>query len=201
MIAWLKANPEDIARLMQRADRHLAGTQGFGLDRHALDRSSHDWRTMDVIVRDLLRVALWLKSYPRLLHAKVFLREDQFERTVTDFPDTSKVSAIGTNLVWVQHDLHGLLWQLLVNASGEHGECLRALHRRAVKTPLVAPEERWQLAGEIKRETPAQRALLEALAGPWMGRDKRRGVPYVWSVSHLVDGRGRTSPRSSLAAI
>lgn len=34
-----------------------------------------------------------------------------------------------------------------------------------------------------------------------MGRDRRRGVPYVWSVSHLADGRGQTSPRSFLAAI
>ncbi len=34
-----------------------------------------------------------------------------------------------------------------------------------------------------------------------MGRDKRRGVPYTWSVSHLSDGRGQTSPRSFLAAI
>lgn len=39
------------------------------------------------------------------------------------------------------------------------------------------------------------------LAGPWMGRDKRRGVPYSWSVGHLADGRGQTSPRSFLAAI
>jgi hypothetical protein len=34
-----------------------------------------------------------------------------------------------------------------------------------------------------------------------MGKDRRRGVPYVWSVSHLADGRGQTSPRSFLAAI
>ena len=34
-----------------------------------------------------------------------------------------------------------------------------------------------------------------------MGRDKRRGVPYSWSVGHLADGRGQTSPRSFLAAI
>lgn len=34
-----------------------------------------------------------------------------------------------------------------------------------------------------------------------MGRDKRRGVPNTWAVGHLADGRGRTSPRSFLAAI
>jgi hypothetical protein len=34
-----------------------------------------------------------------------------------------------------------------------------------------------------------------------MGRDRRRGVPYTWSIGHLADGRGQTSPRSFLAAI
>lgn len=53
----------------------------------------------------------------------------------------------------------------------------------------------------VRREGPKQRALFDALAGPWMGKDRRRGVPYIWSVSHLSDGRGRTSPRSFLAAI
>ena len=34
-----------------------------------------------------------------------------------------------------------------------------------------------------------------------MGSGPKRGVPYVWSVSHLAYGHGRTSPRSFLAAI
>ncbi|MDZ4350410.1 MAG: hypothetical protein U1A22_12845 [Xanthomonadaceae bacterium] len=34
-----------------------------------------------------------------------------------------------------------------------------------------------------------------------MGRDRRRGIPHTWVVGHLADGRGRTSPRSILAAI
>jgi hypothetical protein len=59
----------------------------------------------------------------------------------------------------------------------------------------------WQIADDVKRDSATQRGLFEALAGSWMGRDRRRGVPYVWSVSHLADGRGQTSPRSFLAAI
>jgi hypothetical protein len=53
----------------------------------------------------------------------------------------------------------------------------------------------------MKRETEAQRKAFERLAGPWMGRDRRRCVPYTWSVGHLADGRGQTSPRSFLAAL
>jgi hypothetical protein len=166
----------------------------------ALDRLSQDWQVMDTIVRDLLRVVLWLKSYPRV-SAKVFLREDQAERTVTDFPDASKLLATQAELAWAPHDLHSLLWQTLLNGSGDHGEKLRGVYQQTTKIPAKETEGRWLLAESCKKDSPLQRALFEALAGPWMGRDKRRGVPYVWAVSHLADGKGRTSPRSFLAAI
>ena len=141
-----------------------------------------------------------MKSYPSI-HAKVFLREDQFVRTVTDFPDASKLLATKSEITWQPHDLHGLLWQLLCNATGEHGVVLRYTYERIVGRGPVRRENSWTLSEEAKHDGPRQRALFEALAGPWMGRDRRRGVPYVWSVSHLADGKGQTSPRSFLAAI
>jgi hypothetical protein len=90
---------------------------------------------------------------------------------------------------------------MLCNAPGVHGESLRAIYSHAIGTAPREDDGVWQLADEAKRESAKQRALFAALAGPWMGTDRRRGVPYVWSVSHLADGRGRTSPRSFLAAI
>lgn len=200
-VAWVKANPEILARLIQGASQRLAGDRRTGLIVFdALDRLSQDWQTMDQIVRDLLRAALWLKSYPRL-SAKVFLREDQFERTVTDFPDASKLLATQADLTWLPHDLHGLLWQYLLNGPDEHGQRLREIYREITKSEAAEFDGRWLLSDAVKRETPTQRGLFEALAGPWMGRDKRRGIPYVWAVGHLADGKGRTSPRSFLAAI
>lgn len=200
-VAWVRNNPEQVARVLEQASQRFVDAGRHGLIVFdALDRSSDDWRVMDEIVRDLLRTALWLKSLPKL-SAKVFLRGDQFDRTVTDFPDASKLLATRVELTWEQHDLHGLLWQMLINGPGEHGECLRAVYTEVVTNPPLEVDGHWRLANDVKRETPTQRALFEALAGPWMGRDRRRGVPYVWSVSHLADGRGRTSPRSFLAAI
>ncbi|MBE7373006.1 hypothetical protein [Pseudomonas lopnurensis] len=200
-VAWVKANPESLARLLQRANEHFRQRQRFGLIVFdALDRTSRDWGRMDDIVRDLLRVVLWLKSYPNL-HAKVFLREDQSDRTVTDFTDASKLLATKAELTWAPHDLHGLLWQMLCNAPSLNGELLRRIYAGIVGSPPPQRGDIWQLSEEIKRESAKQRALFEALAGAWMGRDRRRGVPYVWSVSHLADGRRRTSPRSFLAAI
>lgn len=200
-VAWVKDNPELVARLAQQADQMLQSKERFGMIVFdALDRSSDDWTDMDNIVRDLLRVALWLKSFPRL-HAKVFLREDLADRTITNFPDASKLRATKAVLTWELNDLHGLLWKKLCNAQGAHGETLRAVYRRVRGSEPQEQDGIFYIGGEVKRDSAAQRALFEALAGQWMGNGPKRGVPYVWSVSHLADGHGRTSPRSFLAAI
>ncbi|MDM7457163.1 MAG: hypothetical protein P3W97_007925 [Tepidimonas sp.] len=188
-VAWLKNRPEESARLMQQP-RTWRGLILFD----SLDRTSNDWKRMDDIVRGLLRALLWLKSYPGL-HGKIFLREDQAERTVFNFPDASKLLATKADLNWARHDLHGLLWQRLINACGDHGSLMRKI------CPAEQGEGAWLVADEMKRETETQRKAFERLAGPWMGRDPRRGIPYTWSVGHLADGRGQTSPRSFLAAI
>lgn len=198
---WVKANPEPSARLLQKANSVFQSNGEKGLILFdALDRSSNDWQIMDEIVRDLLKVVLWLKSYP-MVHSKVFLRDDQFSRTVSDFPDASKLLATKAELTWQPHDLHGLLWQLLCNAHDEHGKTLRDIYEKTIGKPPVQRKDAWLLTEEARREGLNQRALFEALAGQWMGKDRRRGVPYIWSVSHLADGKGRTSPRSFLAAI
>jgi len=200
-VAWVRSNPEPLVKCIQKANVKLQENGKKGLVVFdALDRSSNDWRTMDAIVRDLLRVVLWLKSYPAI-HSKVFLREDQYVRTVTDFPDASKLLATKSDLTWQPHDLHGLLWQLLCNAPRSHGEVLRNIYGKIVGHNPERLENYWSLTEDAKFDGPKQRALFSALAGPWMGRDRRRGVPYVWSVSHLADGRRQTSPRSFLAAI
>lgn len=188
-VKWLKSEPEAAAKVMQTT-RNWRGLILFD----ALDRTSSDWQQMDDIVRGLLRSILWLKSFPNL-SGKVFLREDQAERTVFNFPDASKLTATKAELTWARHDLHGLLWQRLINAPNVHGERMRKLCQSAQHGEV------WELSQEMKLETEAQKNAFEKLAGPWMGRDKRRGVPYSWSVGHLADGRGQTSPRSFLAAI
>lgn len=200
-IHWVKSNPENLARTIQNTNNALSKKGQHALILFdALDRTSSDWGVMDRIVRDLLKIVLWLKSYPRL-HAKVFLREDQSDRTITDFPDASKLMATKAELTWAPHDLHGLLWQTLCNCPDRDGAHLRDLYTSVIGAPPRSENQLWLVADEVKRESIKQRELFIALAGPWMGKDRRRGVPYIWSVSHLADGRGRTSPRSFLAAI
>ncbi|WP_038924408.1 hypothetical protein [Dickeya dadantii] len=200
-VSWVQQHPEEIAATLSQSNQALENNGRYALILFdALDRLSTDWPVMDKIVRGLLRVVLWLKPYSRLT-AKVFLREDQLERTVTDFPDASKLLATKAELSWARHDLHGLLWQYLINGEKSHGEVLRECYTKTLSTELDDSDNRFVPHDVVKRDTASQRGLFEALAGPWMGKDRRRGVPYVWAVSHLADGKGRTSPRSFLAAI
>ncbi len=200
-VEWVIHNPEGLARLCEQVDAALGREGAYGLIVFdALDRSSTDWRTMDSIIRDLLRMILFLKRFPRL-HGKVFLREDQFTgRRITDFPDASKLLATRVDLNWGANDLHGLLWQYLCNADHAGSE-LRRFFEDAAQHNLVHTSDIWTIPEVAKRDETIQRRLFSGLAGDWMGNDRRRGVPYVWSVSHLADGRGLTSPRSFLAAI
>ncbi|MDA8229737.1 MAG: hypothetical protein M0006_00185 [Magnetospirillum sp.] len=200
----IKDDPEQFGRLLERANNELGSRNEYGLIVFdALDRlGGDDWHRMDRIVRDLLRVVLSLKPFQRL-HGKVFLREDQFAgRQVMDFTDASKLLATKVELTWGALDLHGLLWQYLCNAPEAHGETLRQLYNSTISDPpLRTIDGVWTLEEYVKRHEGVHRWLFAALAGKQMGRDHRRGVPYTWSVGHLADGRGHTSPRSFLAAI
>nr|VFJ76233.1 MAG: hypothetical protein BECKFW1821C_GA0114237_11016 [Candidatus Kentron sp. FW] len=200
---WIMNRPEPFARMLERVNARFEEKRKIGMIVFdALDRVSFDWQTMDDIVRDLLRVVLSLKGFSNL-HAKIFLREDQFDgRRVTDFPDASKLLATRVELTWSPQDLHGLLWQHLCNGDGNPGEILRDTYEKATGSSPPQPVEGvWTISDPVKRDTETQRALFTEIAGERMGRDHRRGVPYIWTVGYLADGRGRTSPRSFLAAI
>ena len=203
-VIWVKNSPESFMRLLEATDGMLGGCSlSVLLVFDALDRTSNDWKTMDRIVRDLLRVALQLETFGNL-HGKVFLREDQYyERNVTDFPDASKLTANRVELTWKLEDLHGLLWQYLVNVDAAYGDMVRSVYEQEVGRIPEENEGIWIVDKKLKndKELQLQRNLFIRLAGPWMGRNRRRGHTYTWIVGHLADSRGLASPRSFLAAV
>jgi hypothetical protein len=200
-IFWVKNNPEDCSKIFYTANNLYKEKNSSGLILFdALDVTSDNWEKMDNIVRELLRLVLELKVYSNI-HAKVFLREDQFSRTITNFSDASKLLPNKTELTWERYDLHGLLWQQLCNAKGEGGDTLRNYYKEVVGTDPEDKNDYWIIADKIKKDEEIQKKLFEKLAGPWMGKDKKRGVPYIWTVGHLADGNNHTSPRSFLLAI
>ncbi|MDI9349154.1 MAG: hypothetical protein QM537_04025 [Candidatus Symbiobacter sp.] len=202
-IKWVEDSPEDSAKLLQLANKFYLNKQRKGLIVFdALDRTSNNWDDMNVLVRDLLKLTLDLKPFSSL-QAKVFLRPDQMDRVVTNFPDASKLFQTKTDLDWEAKDLHGLLWHTLCNAENSHGEIFRGIYHDVTKpnTEMSQIDGVWSLDDFVKRNDIHFKPLFEVLAGNRMGRDSRRGVPYIWTVGHLADGKRKTSPRSFLAAI
>ena len=228
-VRWVQDQPEAVAALIQQADQFSqSADMGILFVFDALDRvsSSGQWNLVDQAIRDLLRLVLQLKGTKRL-HAKVFLRTDQYERgSFSGIPDVSKLQSTRVELIWSVTDLHGLLWQSLTNGKpgqarhafrewcSEEGASTRPYlfdmieeqeieqtHEIDRSNELHMPINRWPLPPSLQRDEDAQRRLFVRLAGPWMGKDRRRGVPYIWIVNHLADGRGQTSPRSFLEAI
>ncbi|MEX2501498.1 MAG: hypothetical protein WD336_03905, partial [Trueperaceae bacterium] len=118
------------------------------------------------------------------------------------FPDASKLLAEKAELAWSALDLHGLLWQYLLNADGNEGTRLRD-HVSDVTgaQPTELDDTVWTLPNTVRSHEPSLRKLFESLAGPWMGKNPRRGATFPWIVTHLADANGRTAPRPFLRAI
>ena len=78
-VEWVAQSPEEFARVAESANKRLANDGRFGLIVFdALDRTSDDWNAMNRIVRDVLKVALWMRGFSQL-RTKVFLRPDQLD--------------------------------------------------------------------------------------------------------------------------
>lgn len=226
-LVWVRGHQEESWAMLRHADQALLQeNRGLLFVFDALDRVSPDgdWLQVSAAIRALLRLILELKGFNRL-HGKVFLRTDQYTRgSFTDLPDIAKIRATRVELLWTLTDLHGLLWQCLSNGTPSEArehfrtwchEASSALRQynlyellASSQSPGSAEEShntetfnRWELPAPVQQDEPVQRALFEKLAGRWMGRDSRRGVPYTWIVNHLADAQSQTTPRSFLTAI
>jgi len=200
-VKWVCGHPEEVERCLFEADQRLAVADQFHMILFdALDRTADKWERMHALVRGLLQVLLDFRSYQRI-RLKVFVRPDQIEdRSVSTFPDSSKVLAQKTDLTWPRKDLYGLLWQYLANEPNE-GQVFRDLSAREVDAQWNMQDGVWTVPEVLSSQEETQKKLFHAITGPWMGRDRRRGFPYSWLPNHLGDANRQVSPRSFLAAI
>lgn len=193
--------PEKIANLFHECDAKFNEKGSYLLILFdALDLCADDWKDMYRLIRGLMQTALEMRSYKRL-RVKIFLRSDQIAETkIADFPDASKVLASRVELSWPARELYGLLWHHLAN--GDHGDLFRTfLWGGDCPSAKIAEKQVFLVQRDfVSREDP-QRGKFHALAGDWMGRDRRRGFPYTWIPNHLADTEGRVSPRSFLMAL
>ena len=203
-IDWVEEHPEEIARHLEEKDRELQRKGAWALILFdAMEQAAEDRETMYDLIRGLLQIALELRPTQRI-RLKCFLRPDQFDESrVATFPDASKVIASRVSLNWTRPDLYGLLWQYLANAENADEFREWAEQKAKIRWDLIRVNGQiiYQWPRKMREEEESHRSLFHQIAGPWMGRDPKRGFPYTWLPGHLADAHGRTSPRSFLIAL
>lgn len=198
---WAQADPEAFAELLAAASRELTRREQYLLlVFDSLDTIARGgWESVRALTRGALEVALACRPYPNI-RLKFFLRPDMEEDGgIFGFRDSSKLLHNRVDLAWRPVDLYGLLFHLLAN--GAAGDVFAARAQQLTG-------ESWEHAQGERRVPPAvragellQRPLLEDLAGPYMGTNRRRGYTYTWITGHLADAHGRIAPRSLLLAL
>ena len=195
---WLHDHPETPDELLAAADRQAGASDVTRLILFdALDRLHSSRREADLLTEGILRLALDLRTRTKNLRAKVFIRPDMYDGLRLRFADASKLTANAASLTWLSTNLYGLFFYQLGNADSPHAEAFRKL----TGDWLAENGERHVPPQRLMGDQPAQKQVFTGIAGPWMGRDHRKGITYTWLPNHLMDGIKQTSPRSFLQAL
>jgi len=199
---WVKVNRDQADRYLAECDRDLdLQNKVLLLLFDSLDRLAGEWRHIREILTAALQLALECRTR-RAIRFKFFLRPDMVEEDdeIWRFSDSSKLLHGKSELAWRPNDLFGLILLHLAN-SGSAGPAFRKAieqqeHVQWQEVDSVYPLPRNLTAGE----QPLRR-IVEALAGPWVGTNVKRGFTFTWIPTHLSDAKGRLSPRSILLAV
>lgn len=147
-------------------------------------------------------LALWLSlsNRYRALRAKIFVREDLFEASLSRSADASKLRSRSVALSW---DVASL-YRLLIRQMAAQSPRLRAWLESTVNSVQLTerPPLGW-FPPDPLRETgrPSQAAFVEHLAGKQMGKGVKKGFVYRWIPDRLQDARGAIVPRSMINLI
>ena len=193
LVAWVQTHGEQVDQLLTALDdRLLRAGRKLVIVFDALDRLANDWETTRKLTAALLKRALAVRSY-RALRLKLFMRRDQFEDpSLFAFPDGSKIRNTRVDLTWTSTDLYSLLFARLSQAPVSTNAFV------GLASQLIAEQTQQSEFSEVAADR--NKILVDALAGEYMGADKKRGRVYTWLPLHLSDSRGETSPRTFLTA-
>jgi hypothetical protein len=198
MAKWSAQNPQKLDVLLAHCDAALSESGKVLLVLFdALDRLSTDWDVVRRLLADALRLALACRSR-RALRLKLFLRPDMEEDAgIWKFPDSSKLQHARVELDWRVADLYALILTYLANDQAT-GAAFRSRAASLTGVNWAPRADVYSVPRELIRHEEEVRKIVEELAGPWMGRSKKRGFTYTWIPTHLADALGRVSPRSFL---
>ncbi|MGO8692826.1 MAG: hypothetical protein ACLQMF_04045 [Rectinemataceae bacterium] len=171
----------------------------------ALDRLADTWNEIRPIAKALFKVALDIRSYGSI-RPKLFVRSDMLEdREIISFPDASKLLARKLDLLWRKTDLYALIFQRLGNVVAGDSEFRKfCADQFGLEWDRSPGRETWILPEKLRYDEKYQAGLFAAIAGPKMAKGEKgykRGIPYSWLITHLIDGREQISPRSVFSAL
>jgi hypothetical protein len=194
VLEQLKIRPGDYARELTAIDNTMANNgSSMLIVFDALDRFSHEWGVIRELTKGLLLTAVGLQSFLNI-RAKVFMRVDQFsDIELFRFPDSSKIRNDRVDLAWNPRELFGLVFFELMRQQAA-ASVLEEL-AGSLKAQSALPT-----SGRLNPISQQQEALVTAIAGEYMGKDRKRGRVYTWVPLHLGDAANNCSPRTFLTA-
>lgn len=199
-IEWVSGNDKDAEKLLAQCDRGLAEQNTRLLILFdAMEHLGNDWERVRAHLSAILQLCLECRSR-RAIRLKTFLRPDMDDDPeIWRFADSSKLQHSKLELRWRSNDLFGLVLLYLANSQSVGNDFRNVLDKR-VSCQWKAIGKAYPIPVEVASSEETVRAAIEAFAGPWVGRDARRGYTYTWIPGHLADAAGRVSPRSVLLA-
>ncbi|MFC7987041.1 hypothetical protein [Streptomyces sp. NPDC057336] len=124
-----------------------------------------------------------------------------FESAQAAFADASKLSGYAAALEWTQTDLYGLMFHCLGNEDEDEPELARRFREVTGGWETAVAGTRHDPPMLLRNDAFVQEALFGKIADSFMGGNYRKGKPYTWLPNHLMDGKGKTSPRSFFQAL
>jgi len=199
LLRWVSQHSDEVRRAFEQLNATLSQDgQVVLVVMDALDRMAALLAQSVDCLRGLLQLLLDARQL-KGLRFKVFLREDMTHMpSVLSFPDASKLMNEAVHLHWSRADIYALHWHKLAQDS--------LLFQSLIESNFGASESvrdgyrHRQLIQSPPDEAPLT-ALLKLLAPPHMGSNASKGHVYSWWYKHLVDGKGRASPRTFAASM
>src|SRR6185312_9349441 len=105
----------------------------------------------------------------------------------------SKIRNDRVDLAWRSYELYGLLLFEVLRQQAA-ASALEQL-ARSLNAYSALP-----IQGRPSGELYQQEELVAAIAGEYMGKDRKRGRVYTWVTLHLGDAANNCSPRTFLTA-
>lgn len=198
---WVRDNRDTADNHLTACDRDLV-QQGkvFLLLFDSLDRLAGDWAHIRGLLSAALQLGLECRTR-RAMRLKFFLRPDMVEEDdeIWRFADSSKLLHGKEALTWRPNDLFGLILLHLANAESV-GAGFRQEISDKTRSEFSLIDGAYSLPRGLTTSEQPLRSIVEALTGPWVGTNAKRGFTFTWIPTHLSDAKGRLSPRSIFLA-